>query len=119
VVSVPAERTHAQLTRHNVIGCLTAMYNREAAGTRLMPDVPGAEDFGLWLDLLRDGGVARGLNRPLAVYRANSAGSVSSSAARMARATWRLFREVESLGLARSAAALAGCAAGSWAKSRI
>jgi glycosyltransferase involved in cell wall biosynthesis len=119
VVHVPKSRTYAQLLRHNCVGCLTAMCDAEAASGAGMPDLPGAEDFGLWLALLRGGAVARGLDEPLAVYRAHARGSVSSGGAGMARATWRLFREVERLGAARSAAALAGCIAASLRKSRI
>ncbi|MDR1427558.1 MAG: hypothetical protein LBJ08_07370, partial [Bifidobacteriaceae bacterium] len=80
--------------------------DREATGQVLLPDVPGAEDFGLWLAVLRDGAVARGLDVPLAVYRVGRP-SLSGHRVAGARAVWRLMRHVEGLGPLRAATNLA------------
>jgi glycosyltransferase involved in cell wall biosynthesis len=97
------ELTYARLERGNAIGCLTAMVDRELAGDVRLPNIPGAEDFGLWLAILRGGGLALGLDRPLAVYRTGRAGSVSADRRGVARAVWRLMRQVEGHSRLRSA----------------
>jgi glycosyltransferase involved in cell wall biosynthesis len=119
VVHVPPVLGYRALARHNQIGCLTAMVDRRQSGPVRLPDIPGAEDFGLWLALLRGGRLARGLDEPLAVYRASGTGTMSARRVAMARAVWRLLRVEEGFGPARAAFNLAGCLAGGLAKSRI
>ena len=43
-------------TSITVIGNLTAVVDLERTGPVTMPDVPGAEDYALWLSILREGG---------------------------------------------------------------
>jgi glycosyltransferase involved in cell wall biosynthesis len=108
----------AMLTQDH-IGALTAMYDRAALGTRLMPDIRKRQDYGLWLSIMRDGAAARGLREPLAIYRANRAGSVSSNKLSLVQYNWALYREHERLSASRSTRALAGAAWHSLRKSRI
>src|SRR5690606_3052019 len=61
--------TYRDLRRQNFIGCSTAMYDAEVFGRRPMPLIDRRQDFALWLDLLRDGAVARGLDEVLVLYR--------------------------------------------------
>lgn len=42
------------------IGALTAMYDRNVLGTRLMPEMRKRQDYALWLSIMRDGADARG-----------------------------------------------------------
>lgn len=99
--------THSTLLRANYIGCLTAMYDRERLGTRLMPDLPKRQDYALWLSILRDGGTASGLSEPLALYRAARPGSLSENKRELVRHNWRLYREVEGLSIPRALLSLA------------
>ncbi len=109
----------AMLTQDH-IGALTAMYDRTVLGTRLMPDIPKRQDYGLWLALLRDGAEARGLPEPLALYRAGRPGSLSSSNKfALIPHNWALYRSVEHLSVPRSTRALVGAAFHSLRKSRI
>jgi glycosyltransferase involved in cell wall biosynthesis len=101
------------------IGALTAMYDRDALGTRLMPDMPKRQDYALWLSLMRDGAPARGLREPLAVYRSQRAGSLSSNKLSLVPYNWALYRRHERLSAFRSARALSGAAWHSLRKSRI
>ncbi|MDR0944658.1 MAG: glycosyltransferase [Bifidobacteriaceae bacterium] len=106
-VHVPRSRTAAQLRRHNVIGCLTAMYDRAQLGTRYFPeDVTVNEDFALWLDLLAASRApARGLDEPLAAYRVHPAGASNHLSANLTRDVlwdWRVLRRA---GAGRLAAA--------------
>ncbi|MFJ4686493.1 glycosyltransferase family 2 protein [Streptomyces sp. NPDC088789] len=109
---------HAML-RRDYIGALTAMYDRQALGTRLMPEMLKRQDYALWLSILRDGAEARGLAEPLAIYRAHQAGSLSSNKMSLVQYNWKLYREHEHLSLLRSTRALAGAVWQSLSNSRI
>ncbi|MEU8765121.1 glycosyltransferase family 2 protein, partial [Streptomyces sp. NPDC048659] len=85
-----------------------AMYDRNALGTRLMPEMRKRQDYALWLSIMRDGADARGLAEPLAVYRAHQAGSLSSNKMALVSYNWALYREHEHLSVPRSTRALAG-----------
>ncbi|GAB4468432.1 MAG: glycosyltransferase family 2 protein [Burkholderiaceae bacterium] len=60
------------------------------------------DDYACWLELLRGGGRAVGLHEDLMRYRVLG-GSVSRNKLKSARHVWRTYREVERLGLLRSA----------------
>ncbi|MEE1827711.1 glycosyltransferase family 2 protein [Streptomyces sp. BE20] len=119
VIKARERVTYRDMLVQDHIGALTAMYSRTVLGTRLMPDMPKRQDYALWLDIMRDGHHARGLQEPLAVYRAGRAGSLSSNKLDLVEHNWRLYREHEGLGLVRSTRALAGAAWHSVRKSHI
>ncbi|MYQ46615.1 glycosyltransferase [Streptomyces sp. SID4985] len=108
----------AMLVR-DYIGALTAMYDRNVLGTRLMPEMRKRQDYALWLSIMRDGADARGLTEPLAVYRAHQAGSLSSNKLSLVQYNWELYRRHEGLSVARSARSLAGAVWQSLRNSRI
>jgi glycosyltransferase involved in cell wall biosynthesis len=119
VVWAPEEVDYRAMLVQDHIGALTAMYDRNVLGTRLMPDMPKRQDYALWLSIMRDGTPARGLREPLAVYRAQRAGSLSSNKLALVPHNWALYREHERLSVPRSARALAGAVWHSLRKSRI
>jgi hypothetical protein len=119
VVQVPTELTYEQLLRRNVIGCLTAVVDREQAGPVAMPNLSGAEDYALWLRILRDGAVAVGVDEPLALYRAEQPGSHSAARWRAVQAVWRVLREEEGLAMRDAIRHLATDAVAALRKSRI
>jgi hypothetical protein len=119
VVRVPTELTYAQLLHSNVIGCLTAVVDLELAGPVRMPDLPGAEDWALWLRILRDGGRAAGIGEPLALYRAAQAGSHSASRWNAVRAVWSVLRAEEGIPVLRAARYLISDAVAALRKSWI
>lgn len=91
-IKVPKKVTHRALMRGNVIGCLTAIYDRSVFGSVPMPDLPMRHDFALWLKLLRRHDMAAGLNAPLAIHHRRR-DSLSASNAKAARALWHVYRE--------------------------
>ncbi len=119
VVAARARVTYRDMLVQDHIGALTAMYDRTVLGTRLMPDMPKRQDYGLWLAIMRDGHPARGLQEPLAVYRSGRAGSLSSNKLALVEHNWGLYRRHEELSVFRSTRALAGAAWHSLRKSRI
>ncbi|MFD6115161.1 glycosyltransferase family 2 protein [Streptomyces yangpuensis] len=108
----------AMLVR-DYIGALTAMYDRNVLGTRLMPEMRKRQDYALWLTIMRDGADARGLAEPLAVYRSHQAGSLSSNKLSLAPYNWELYRQHEGLSVPRATRALAGAVWQSLRNSRI
>src|SRR5699024_12357019 len=68
-----------------------------------MPDIQGAEDWALWLRILGAGGIAVGIDEPLALYRAAQPGSHSADRSRAVRAVWTVLRRQERLGVPRAA----------------
>lgn len=106
-VMVPPEVDYRQLLRGNVIGCLTAMVDRSAFDFPLfMPDIRRRQDYAFWLELLRRGAVAKGLQEPLATYHV-TAQSLSSGRLAAMRATWSVYRRLEQQGVLGSTGYLA------------
>ena len=66
-----------------------------------MLDLRSGQDYIFWLALLRGGLVAHGLDEVLATYR-KVPGSLSRNKLEAVKRQWRVYRQVEQLGLARS-----------------
>lgn len=106
LIEAPPSLDYRRMLRANYIGCLTAMYDRDRLGTRLMPELRKRQDYALWLSILRDGEIARGLPEPLALYRAARPGSLSEDKRELVQHNWHLYREVEGLSVPRAASSL-------------
>lgn len=100
LIRVPTERSYSQLLKHNVVGCLTAMVDVAKTGPIRMR-AEGYDDFILWLDVLKRGYKAYGIQQDLARYR-RVPGSVSFSWRRAARWVWGIYRDVEQLSLPKA-----------------
>jgi len=93
---------YSDLLKTNHIGCLTAMIDTKLIGGKLyMPLIEKRHDHGLWLSILKQGYTAYGLNEILAAYRCRK-GSISHNKINILFHQWKLYREVEKLGLFRS-----------------
>jgi hypothetical protein len=66
-----------------------------------MPLIRKRQDYGLWLKLLKKTEYAYGLNELLAVYRVRN-NSVSSNKAKAARYQWKIYRDIEKMGIIKS-----------------
>lgn len=101
IVRSPAELRYMDLLHGCPIGCLTVAYNQEALGKRYMPAVKRGQDWGLWLDLTRDGTVGRRYPGIEAIYHSR-VGSLSRRKIRKALDIYRLYRDQEHLGILAS-----------------
>lgn len=90
-VHVPPKITRKFLLRGNVIGCLTAIYDRDQLGTVFMPILHMRHDFALWLDILARVDSAVGIDLPLAIYH-QSPNSLSANKWHAQLWTWRVYR---------------------------
>lgn len=89
--------TYKELLKDNQIGCLTVMLRRSFVGGHRFY-LGSHEDFVLWLELLKTGAVAHGLQDCLAQYRIVQ-GSRSNNKIKAAASRWRILRGVEKLSL--------------------
>lgn len=95
-VPVPYVVSYESLLRNTIIGCLTVMLDREKIGEQYMPNIRAGQDTAFWLQLLKQGFTAYGINEPLAHYRMVSQ-SISSNKFKALKRTWHIYREVEKL----------------------
>jgi glycosyltransferase involved in cell wall biosynthesis len=87
---------HKKLIRGCPIGCLTAAYNQEVLGKRYMPLVKTGHDWGLWLELTRDGVEAKKYPGLSASYM-NGKKTLSSKKLNKALNVYTLYRKIEQL----------------------
>lgn len=97
-VGVPEKVSYSDLLKVCSIGCLTAMYDTKPLGKVYMPLIRKRQDLGLWLRILKQIPYAYGIQDVLANYQLRS-DSISANKVSAAKFTWRLYREVEGLGL--------------------
>lgn len=102
VVRAPRRLEYRHMLRQDYIGFLTAVYDTRTLGKRTLPDIERRQDYALMLAILRDGHIARGLDEPLALYRAGRRGSLSANKLVAARYNWHIYRHVEALPLPRA-----------------
>ncbi len=110
VVRAPGRLEYRHMLRQDYIGFLTLVYDTHALGKRLLPTIERRQDYAFKLAILHEGHVARGLDEPLALYRAGRAGSLSSNKLVVATYNWHIYRHVEALPLPRALWAFANYA---------
>lgn len=99
---VPETATYHSMLKTCVISCLTGMYHvGRCNGKVFMPDIERAQDYGMWLELLRRGGTALGQKKVLATYRILP-NSLSRNKIAKAKYQWLIYRRVEQLSLPSS-----------------
>jgi glycosyltransferase involved in cell wall biosynthesis len=100
-VNPPGSLTHADMLRSNFIGNLTGMYER-SLGDGEFPRM-GHEDYVFWLQMVRRAGTAVRVDHdePLAFYLVRKQ-SVSSNKLHAAGWQWRIYRDVERMGVLRA-----------------
>lgn len=91
-VKAPARVTRRGLLFGNVICCSSAVYDRAAFGTVLMPPLPMRQDYALWLTLLARTDHAVGIDAPLVRLHVTR-GSLSSDKGRATRATYAMHHD--------------------------
>ncbi len=110
VLRMPERLSYKQYLANTAIGCLTVMVDRELTGDFAMPAIRTRQDMATWLLLLRRVDYAYALQENLSTYR-HVSGSISSSKLKAAKQVWRVYRQVEGLGLLRSLYSFVGYAA--------
>jgi teichuronic acid biosynthesis glycosyltransferase TuaG len=88
----------AMLQKRSTLGCSTVMLNKKILGIDniRMPCIRAAQDYALWLSILRQGHTAHILPEVLMRYRITK-GSVSRNKLMKARMQWEVYRTYENL----------------------
>ena len=98
----PESLSYKDLLCSNQIGCLTAMYSTVKLGKVYMPNIKMRQDLGLWLSILRNGIVAKGIvDKSLGRYRMGHT-SLSSKKRKVIKYQWSVYRDIERLPLIKS-----------------
>lgn len=82
-----------RLVKNNQINCSSVLMKRELAERYPFPEGKLHEDYAVWLSILKKGGYAVGINKPLIRYRLNP-GSRSSNKLKSAYMTYLDYRFV-------------------------
>lgn len=98
---IPDKVDYSTLLKTNVVVCSSAMYDTQQLGKVYMPNIRKRQDFAMWLSLLKLCDYGYGLQETLVNYTVRD-GSVSSNRASAASYTWRVYRNIEQLGLLKS-----------------
>ena len=94
----PKKVSYTDMLKTCSIGCLTAIYDTKHLGKVYMPLIKKGQDYATWLKILKMTDYAYGLQEPLAIYRIRS-GSVSRNKFRAIKFQWKIYRDVERLGI--------------------
>jgi len=97
----PDSLNYNQLLRNTAISTLTVIVDRAKYKDVSLEKGWGYDDYVLWLDLLRQGGIALCLPKSLAFYRVVES-SVSSKKVRATKWVWRILREHENINVFKS-----------------
>jgi teichuronic acid biosynthesis glycosyltransferase TuaG len=116
LISIPPYLTYRALLGNTAIATSTAVIDKFIAGEFRMKKTY-YDDFVLWLDILKCGHVALGLNEDLMRYRVMG-DSVSRNKGKSACMVWRTYREIEQLSLLRASWCFAHYAFNAWLKYR-
>ncbi|MFO7790644.1 MAG: glycosyltransferase family 2 protein [Bacteroidales bacterium] len=101
--------SYRKFLRNTAIGTLTVMINRDKTGFFEMPRIRSSHDMALWLDIMKRGYKAYGLNECLAQYRLVE-GSNTAGKLKAAKDVWKVYRDIEKLNLMYSCFNFAGYA---------
>ena len=91
IVKVPKSLNYKQALKGNQIGCLTVMLDRSHV-QNIEFSKQKHEDYILWLNSLKQGITAFGLNESLALYRIGNSKSISNNKLKSALWTWNVYR---------------------------
>lgn len=94
IIEIEEEVKYNNLLYHNCIACSSVLMIREVALRYKMEHSDLHEDYLTWLRILKDLGVAYGINQPLVAYR-QSKKSKASNKLKSAKMTYGVYRILE------------------------
>ena len=100
-VKAPKSLNYKKALKGNQIGCLTVMLDRKQIEIINFTNQKH-EDYILWLNILKQGITAYGLNETLALYRTGNSKSISGNKLQSALWTWKVYRGSQELSILKS-----------------
>jgi len=101
LINAPEMLNYNDLLKSCTIGCLTVVYDQNMIGKQFMPNYPKTQDYALWLKIMKQGIIARGIDKELAYYRIRRS-SISRNKFIKAYFQWKIYRRQEKLTLIKS-----------------
>ena len=95
-VTAKEDMSYHSYLRNTIIGCSTVMLDTNLVGSVTVPRFRTSEDTATWLDILRQGHVARAIKQPLVSYRIRRK-SASSNKLKASHDLWIVYRRHEKL----------------------
>ena len=92
-LAAPAEVTYRQLLKQNVLSNSSALVRKELYAKYYAVGDGMHEDFALWLNILKDGRKAYGVDEPLLIYRIAKS-SKSGNKFKAAKMNWNTYRYI-------------------------
>lgn len=85
--------TYAGMKRDDGIGCLTAIYDTNKLGKKYFPRLRKRQDWGLWLEILKECKISYGMKEPLAIYRIRKA-SISRNKIALIKYNIKVYHDI-------------------------
>jgi teichuronic acid biosynthesis glycosyltransferase TuaG len=98
---VPESTSFENMLKKNVIGCSTVVIRKKLTDTVKMREGYAHEDYVMWLELLRNGAKAGGINEPLMLYRKTDQ-SRSFNKRKAAKGRFFIYRDFLGLSLPKA-----------------
>ena len=94
ILNVPDKITLEEIYKQNIISCSSVLIEKELYLRHMMSEDRGLlhEDFLSWIDVLKEVGYARGINKPLLIYRLYDS-SKSANKIKAFRMNWNTLRK--------------------------
>lgn len=93
VFRVPSKVDYKTLLKQNVASCSSVVIKKAWLIKYPMAHDSMHEDFAVWLSVLKDGGVARGIDEPLLIYRVDKS-SKSGNKFKSMKMTYRVYKYI-------------------------
>ncbi len=93
VLKVPEKVHYRRLLKQNILSNSSSLCQKELYRSNYVVGDGMHEDYALWLNILKHGRIAYGVNEPLLIYRISS-NSKSGNKIKAARMNWNTYREV-------------------------
>lgn len=91
ILNVPQMVSFQKLLKQNVISCSSVLVQKYYMQKYKMPDGDLHEDYATWLRILKEGGMAYGIDEPLLIYRVSSQ-SKSGNKVHAVKMQYRVYR---------------------------
>ncbi len=100
IQTISPELNFEKLHKTNYLGNLTGIYDAVAIGKIPIPNMRKRQDWAMWLDVLKVGGAAIGIQEPLASYRLGT--GLSATKLDLIKYNYAIYREHLGYGLLKS-----------------
>jgi teichuronic acid biosynthesis glycosyltransferase TuaG len=97
-IEAPMELDYIVYCKNTIIGCLTVILDKEQIEDFKMPNIRSSHDMALWLQIMKKGITAYGLNEVLAKYRIVSTSNTSKKY-KAVQDVWQVYRKIEKINI--------------------